>query len=143
MKCSKFFRMVKSQSTNNCFLADPGALSFNTCFKKPSKFGKKFWMLCEVKTSYVLRVMRYLGKKERSDDVCVLTLMDPYHKTGLNVTTENFLTYMKTAKKLVEHDITMVGTLPSNKKEIPKELLYDSSKLPIDSFSFCLVEMIK
>ena len=74
--------------------------------------------------------MPYLGKEDHFDDVgvaehVVLTLMNPYHKTGLNVTTDNFFTSMKTAKKLLEHDITMVGTLCSNKKEIPRKLLHD------------------
>ena len=40
--------------------------------------------------------MPYLGKEDRPDDVgvaehVVLTLKDPYHKTSLNVTTDNFL----------------------------------------------------
>ena len=93
--------------------------------QKPSKFGIKFWMLCDVKTSYALRATPYLGKEDRPDDVgvadhVVLTLMDPYHKTSLNVTTDNFFMSIKTAKKLLEHDITMVGTLRINKKRNTK-----------------------
>ena len=95
-------------------------------------------MLCDVKTSYVLRVMPYLGKADHPDDVGVaehvkLTLMDPYHKTGLDITTDNIFTSITTAKKFLKHDITTVGTLRSNKKEIPRKLLHDSPKLPIHS----------
>ena len=90
--------------------------------------------MCDVKTSYVLCAMPYLGKENRSDDVgvaeqVVLTLMDPYRKTGLNVATNNPFTLMKTAKNLLKHDITMVRTLGTNKKEIPYyNLYYNSNK---------------
>ena len=98
-------------------------------------------MLCDVKTSYVLRVMPYLGKTDHPDDVGVaehvnLTLMDSYHKTGLNVTTDNIFTSITTAKKFLRHDITTAGTLRSNKRKIPRELLHDSPKLPIHSPKF-------
>ena len=77
-------------------------------------------MLYDVKTSYVLPAMPYLAKEDCLDDVgvaehVVLTLMDIYHKTGPNVTTNNFFTSMKTAKKLLEHNITVVGTLRSKR----------------------------
>ena len=85
--------------------------------------------------------MPYLGKEDHLDDFdaaehVVLTLMNPYHKTGLNVTTDNFFTSMKTAKKLLEYDIKMIETLRSNKKEISRKLLHDSPKLPMHSSRF-------
>ena len=62
----------------------------------------------------------------------VQTLMD----SNQNVTTDNFFTSIKTTKKLLEHDITMLGALRSNKKEIPRKLLYDARKLLIHSCKF-------
>ena len=54
--------------------------------QKPSKFDIKFWMLCNVKTSYVLCVIPYLGKKDRLDDVGGRTRRVNSDKTGQNIT---------------------------------------------------------
>ena len=60
---------------------------------KPAKFGIKFWVQCDVKTSHVLRAMPYVGKEDRPHvgvaEHVVMSLMKPYHKTGQNVTTDN------------------------------------------------------
>ena len=98
--------------------------------QKPAKFGIKYWMLCDVRISYVLRAMPYVGKKHRPQigvvEHVVIRLMEPYHKTGKNVATDNCFTSLKTAKNLLHHNITMVGTLRKNKKEIPAELHVDT-----------------
>ena len=62
-----------------------------------------------------LRAMPYLCKEECLDDIwmaehVMLILMDCYRRTGQSVTKDNVLTSMKTANKLLEHDITMVET---------------------------------
>ena len=49
--------------------------------------------------------------------------------------------YHKTAKKLLQHNATMVGALRSNKK-MPRELMYDARKLLFIPLDFCLVEMM-
>ena len=88
-------------------------------------------MLCDVKTSHVMRAMRYARKGDRPQvgvaEHVVMRLMEPYHKTGKNVTTDNYFTTLKTAKNLLQHNITMVGILRKNKKEIPAEpAIYDN-----------------
>ena len=108
--------------------------------QKPSKFGIKFWLLCDVMTSYVLKAIPYLGKEDCPNDVGVaehevMTLMELYLKTGLNVTSDNFVTLLKTAKKLLRTNITMVGTVWSNKKDIPSQF-YDAPTLPLHSSRF-------
>ena len=83
--------------------------------QKPAKFGIKHWLLCDVKTSYVLRAIPYVGKEDRPQigvaELVVMSLMEPYHNTGQNVTIDNYFTSLKTAKNLLQHNITMVGTL--------------------------------
>ena len=54
--------------------------------------------------------------------------MEPYHNTGQNVTTDNHFTLLKTAKNFLQHNITMVGTLRKNKREIPLELHADTKQ---------------
>ena len=103
--------------------------------QKPSKSSLKFWLLCEVKTFYVLKAIPYLGKEDHPDDVgeaehVVMTLMKSHLKTDLNVTSDNFFTSLKTARKRFQNNITMVGTVLNNKKEIPS-WLHDARKLPL------------
>lgn len=94
---------------------------------KPSKFGIKFWLLCDSKTSYILQAYPYVGKEDNRAGLglgehVVCTLMEPYRKSGLNVTTDNFFTSLRIAKRLLKDDITMVGTLRQNRCEVPSEL---------------------
>ena len=105
-------------------------------------------MLCDVKTSHVLRVMPYLGKADHPDDVGVaeyvkLTQTDPYHKTGLNVTTDNIFTFITTAKKFLKHDITTAGTLRSNKKKYQGNCCMNHPSYLFISLDFVLVKMIE
>ena len=49
--------------------------------QKPAKFGIKYWLLSDIKTSYVLRVIPHVGKEDRpqigvAEDV-VMSLMEP------------------------------------------------------------------
>ena len=102
--------------------------------KPSSTFGIEFWLLCDVMTSYVLKAIPYLDEENRPNDVggaehVVMTLMEVCLKTGLNVKSDNFFTSLTTARKL-QNSITMVETVHSNKKEIPRQL-HNVPKLPI------------
>ena len=66
----------------------------------------------------------------------VMSLIEPYHNTGQNVTTDNHFTSLKTAKNLLQHNITMVGTLRKNKREIPLELHADTKQQPLYTSRF-------
>lgn len=94
---------------------------------KPSKFGIKFWLLCDSKTSYILQAFPYVGKEDNRvglglGEHVVCTLMEPYRKSGLNVTTDNFFTSLRVARHLLKDDMTIVGTLRQNRREVPSEL---------------------
>ena len=69
-----------------------------------AKFGTKFWLICDSSTYYVLYTLPYVGKEDRSTvgrgEHVVLKLMEPYYKTGINVTTENYFTSLEVDKKL-------------------------------------------
>ena len=84
---------------------------------KPDKFGIKFWMAADEDTKYMLHSIPYLGKDDsrpagvKLGEHVVLRLIEPYRKTGRNVTTDNFFTSVKLAK-----------TVNRIRKEIPQEI---------------------
>ena len=94
---------------------------------KPGKFGVKFWLICCSQTNYILSSFPYVGKEDRPEiglaDHVVTRLVRPYFGMGLNVTMDNFFTSLRLARSLLEQKTTLVGTLRSNKREIPKEIL--------------------
>ena len=63
--------------------------------QKSVKFGIKYWLLCDVKTSSVLRAIPYVDKEDRSQigiaEHVVMSLMEPY-QTRQNVTSDNYFT---------------------------------------------------
>ena len=56
-----FFPMAKSQLMSSYFVVGQGAVLSNICQRNLQKFGIKFWMLCDVKTAYVLRAYALCG----------------------------------------------------------------------------------
>ena len=111
--------------------------------QKPSKFGIKFWMICDTQTSYVLQAYPYIGRVENRGQAglgehVVMELMAPYFKSGINVTTDNFFTCLNVAKQLLKENVTLVGTLRQNCREIPAEL--KSKDLPLLSSKFVFSE---
>ena len=92
--------------------------------QKPAKFGIRFWMVCDTMTSFVLRAFPYVGGGERKAGLgehVTLSLMEPYKNTGLNVTTDNFFTLLSLARRFLQSNITMLGTMRAHRREIPFE----------------------
>lgn len=94
---------------------------------KPDKFGIKFWVLCDVNSKYFLNAFPYTGEDiSRPVDVpvgehIVWKLSEPFHKQGHNITCDNYFTSLSLAKRLLRVNTTIVGTIRSNRKEIPDE----------------------
>ena len=92
---------------------------------KPDKFGIKFWLAVDSKSTYLLNGFPYLGKDvHRPEGIplsehIVLKLMDPYLLKGRNVTTDNFFTSVKLAEKLEAKKTSIVGTMNRIRREIP------------------------
>ena len=108
--------------------------------QKPEKFALKFWLICDCKTSFVLRAEPYTGSDEKRQlplgEHVVMKLMEPYFQTGINVTTDNFFTTLRVARNLLQRDITMVGTLRPNRREIPAEMHMKNERLYTSKFAF-------
>ena len=93
---------------------------------KPHQFGIKFWMAADVKTKYILSSFPYMGKDDSHTaevtlgEHVVLRPLEPYRKTGQNVTTDNFFTSVNLAKTLRQQGISIVGIV--NRIQIPQEI---------------------
>jgi hypothetical protein len=123
---------------------------------KPDKFGVKFWLICDVASKYVLHAIPYVGKDDqrapevRLPESVVLKLTERYYGSGISVTTDNFFTSVSLANKLLQHRITLLGTLRSNRREVPQAAITElkSKHIPINKAKFyrngnCLLTAFK
>ncbi|XP_042856157.1 uncharacterized protein LOC122242824 [Penaeus japonicus] len=107
---------------------------------KPAKYGIKIHSMCDAKTFYVCNMEIYAGlqpegpykadKGYNSAYAVVKRLTSPISGSARNVTFDNWYTSYPLVDSLVrDHNLTAVGTLRKNKREIPKEFL-DIKKRP-------------
>ena len=100
---------------------------------KPGKYGLKMWVMADSSTYYCADAQLYAGKIGNQADVgqgtrVVLQLTESISGSGRNVTTDNFFTSYKLAKELLKRDLTLVGTVRGNRKEIPTDMLPDTKR---------------
>ena len=86
----------------------------------------KFLFLTDASSYYVSYLQMHTRKDEsRTDGLgmhVVLSLASHLYRTGRNVTCNNFFTSLKLSRKLSLERMTLVGTIRSNRRELPKEL---------------------
>ena len=105
---------------------------------KPHKFDIKFWLAVDVQAKYILNGFPYMGKDENRCSISLgefvtLKLAEPYLQQGRNITTDNFFTSIPLAKKLLAEKTTLVGTIRSNKRELPKLAKKEKDKMTLFS----------
>lgn len=99
---------------------------------KPAKYGIKIWICCDSKTYYAYNLEIYSGRNRnaapeiKQGERVVLSLTEGLN--GRNVTCDNFFTSHSLATELKKRQMTIVGTMRKNKKEIPSVLLDMKSK---------------
>lgn len=110
---------------------------------KPNKYGIKFPMICDAATKYMLDAIPYLGRSTKTNglqlgEFYVKELTKTVHGTNRNITCDNWFTSVPLAKNLLKtpYNLTLVGTIRSNKREIPEELKNSRSR-PVGSSMFC------
>ena len=80
----------------------------------------------------VFQTIVYLGKptdraRETNQGARVVKdLVSPWYKPGRNVTLDNFFTSILLVVEWLHHNMTLVGTLRSNKADIPPEIKKES-----------------
>ena len=52
----------------------------------------------------------------------VMELCTPYYRSGRNIVTDNYFTSHALAVSLLQHNLTLLGTVKSNRREIPQSL---------------------
>ena len=111
---------------------------------KLTKFGIKFWMLCNATTYYVLRAFPNVGKEEDRvsiglGDFVTLSLLEPYRNAGLSITCDIFFTSLSLAKKVLQQHTTLVGNIRGHRRENPNEISFEKdAALYSSNFFFML-----
>ena len=101
---------------------------------KPAKYGIKIWWCCDSQTCYPLKGDVYLGRqpgqqREVGQGARVVEqLVEPWRKSGRNVTADNFFTSIPLAEDLLKDGLTFVGTIRSNKPHIPDSMKANSTR---------------
>ena len=84
---------------------------------KPGRYGIKFWIWSDSKSSYVYNTETYIGKKPNAGrevnlgEKVVLELLEGIDAVGRNVTCDNLFTSLSLARKLLAKKVTLVGTI--------------------------------
>ncbi|XP_067288817.1 piggyBac transposable element-derived protein 4-like [Pseudorasbora parva] len=94
---------------------------------KPSKYGIKIWAACDSRSSYAWNMLIYTGKAadskpEKNQGMRVVLDMTSGLQ-GHNITCDNFFTSYALGEELLQRKMTMIGTVRSNKPELPPALL--------------------
>ncbi|XP_052745784.1 piggyBac transposable element-derived protein 4-like [Bicyclus anynana] len=110
---------------------------------KPNKYGIKLVMAADVNSKYVINAIPYLGKgtdtqKQPLATFFIKNITTPLHGTNRNITMDNWFTSVSLADELLQspYNLTLVGTLRSNKREIPGKLKNSRSRA-IGTSMFC------
>lgn len=116
---------------------------------KPAKYGLKVFALVDAKTFYCLNFEVYVGiqpegpyRLSNKPDDLVIRLIQPISGTRRNITFDNWFTSFPLMKNLLSnHQLTSVGTVRKNKKEIPVAFL-DVRRREVPSTLFAFQEDI-
>ena len=100
---------------------------------KPGKYGIKIWAICDSTLHYVLKMDVYKGREISEPreinlgSKLVLKLLEPFKKSGRNITCNNFFTNMQLGRFLMQN-LTIVGTIRKNRIELPAEFVSTKDK---------------
>lgn len=133
----KYFSPSEYLTVDEQLLAFRGRCSFRQYIpSKPAKYGMKVLALVDSKTAYTCNLEVYVGKQpegpyqlSNSAEEVVLRLVEPVSGSNRNITGDNWFTSVSLAKRLLqEKQLTYVGTIRKNKREIPREFLPNKNR---------------
>ena len=91
---------------------------------KPIKWGFKFWFRCDSKTGYLYDMNMYLGRKESTEynlgESVVLNLASALDDSYCTLVFDNFFASPNLVQTLFDKKIYSIGTVRSNRKNMPK-----------------------
>lgn len=99
---------------------------------KPNKYGLKVFSITDAKTMYTSNIEIYAGTQpdgpyKTNNSTAAVTERMCLHLSGSsrNVTMDRWFTSVEVVRKLlVDHKLTVVGTIRSNSRQLPQELTY-------------------
>jgi hypothetical protein len=127
-RCQAVYTVGENCTIDEMLEAFRGRCSFRQYIpNKPNKYGIKIQALVDSRTFFTSNMEVYVGtqpdgpfKFENKPSSIVKRIITPITKTGRNITIDNWYTSIPLVNELLEnHNLTTVGTLRKNKKEIP------------------------
>ena len=98
--------------------------------KKPDRYGLKIFMAVDCKTLYPLAILPYLGQQTSTlagtnglGFFAVTKTCERFLNSGRNITTDRWFTSLPLAEHLRSNKTTLVGTVNTNKRCLPKQFL--------------------
>lgn len=142
--------LSKNYKLNSCATVDEQLFPFRgrTPFtqylpSKPAKYGIKIFWVADAETFYPWKGKIYAGKlagAERQTNIgpnTVLDLVYDLKKSGRNITADNFFITEELSSKLLKMNLTLVGTVRSNKRFLPLNMKADKNrKVMSTNFAF-------
>ena len=101
--------------------------------QKPGGYGIKYWILAEAESHYCFKAIPYLGKEGDTPAVnlgmtVVTKLVEPIRSTHRNVTCDRFFTSVDLFEDLHKDNLSAVGTVKANRKDLSVKLLPSQAK---------------
>ena len=142
--CTKYYTPHEYVTIDEQLLGFRGNCPFRVYIaSKPDKYGLKIVTMCDSRTFYMVSAIPYIGKEVRANaeplpHYYVKKLSESIHGTGRNITMDNWFTSIPLADNMVNnYNLTIVGTLRKNKKEVPSSFLANKNKEALTSqFAF-------
>lgn len=111
-----------------------GRLSFRQYIPgKKHKYGVKLFKICSTE-GFTWKLQVYTGATQNKElglgERVVLELCEGLYNEGRTLYTDNFYTSVSLARKLLNKDIHLVGTIRKTRKELPKSVI--NRKLQVD-----------
>ncbi|CAB3249420.1 unnamed protein product [Arctia plantaginis] len=147
-RCQALYAIGSYASIDEMLVPFRGRCKFKVYMpKKPAKYGIKIQCLTDARSGYLLNAYIYVGKDSDSQNLpaeyqgmkkptqAVMRLIPPIEGSRRNVTTDNWYTSIELLELLKKKQLTGVGTMRKNQKEIPRDFLPNSSR-NVDSTIF-------
>nr|CAI5861789.1 unnamed protein product [Callosobruchus analis] len=110
---------------------------------KPSKYGIKIVLLCDVSTKYLIHASPYLGKSTKTNgkplaDYYVEQLTASIQGSNRNVTMDNWFTSVPLVDRFAEKpfNLSIVGTIRKNKPQLPSQITENKKERQVGTSMF-------
>lgn len=142
-RCQENYTIGADTTIDEMLESFRGRCGFRQYIKsKPVRYGIKIFSLADSRSYYTYNMEIYAGKQpdgpfmlNNSPTNVVKRLVGPIMGSGRNITMDNWFTSIDLAQDLLKENLTIVGTIRRNKRELPKEFV-DSKEREVKSTIF-------